>query len=812
MWAAVILAPLVAAYIGPGGDSAAVAGKPDMLAATLRSLALSGVLAALAVVIAFVPARLLASASKGRAVLLVAVAACLLLPRYLLYYAWSLPAAPTTSLGRWLAGDITTARLAARAIAMMVLAGWYWPLAAMVIAQGWRDIDTDAIDAARLDAPAGRRFLHVTAPLLAPAVLLAFVLCAVMLMSEFATFQLAGIRTVGTELAVLYELTGSAPAVARAAWPLTLAAAVAAVLLWRSRRRFSANPQTGRATRPRRRPWRWAVTAVLLAWSLAVPIGLLVANLDTAGPLRELPAVHGDEIAWSLLVAAVGAVATVGIAAAALAAEGIGRPWRVVAIAAQTTMLMAMFLPGSLLAAGLLALLAGIGAPAAVRQSWLLVPAGLAARFAGLALIMLRLARDGQDRHLREMAAVDGATPLAAWWRVRLPRAWPILAATLIVSTMLGMTELPATMVLLPAGLPNFAQRLLNQMHYARDQEVITSSLVLVVTGLALAAVVVALMRKLAVGRSAVLLALAMLLPLAAVGCDRHKSTAGPGKAKVIAVFGSVGRGPGQFGYPRAAAIDHDGMIFVADKTGRVQRFTPGGRLLSVFWMPEWQAGKPTGMTVGPDGLLYVADTHYHRVLAFDDTGKVVRRFGKFGEQPGCFIYPTDIAFAGSGPSRRTFVSEYGGNDRVSIFDARGDYISSFGSPGGGDGQFSRPAALCIDESRGRLYVADACNHRIGVYDLDGNLQRYIGSPGRGAGELRYPYSVATLADGTLVVCEYGNNRIQLFSPDGRSLRILGGAGRAPGMLASPWAVVCDSADRVFIVDGGNNRVQVWKL
>ncbi len=45
---------------------------------------------------------------------------------------------------------------------------------------------------------------------------------------------------------------------------------------------------------------------------------------------------------------------------------------------------------------------------------------------------------------------------------------------------MFGMTELSATMVLLPAGLPNFAQRLLNQMHYARDQQVIASCLILI--------------------------------------------------------------------------------------------------------------------------------------------------------------------------------------------------------------------------------------------------------------------------------------------------------------------------------------------
>jgi ABC-type Fe3+ transport system permease subunit len=83
-------------------------------------------------------------------------------------------------------------------------------------------------------------------------------------------------------------------------------------------------------------------------------------------------------------------------------------------------------------------------------------------------------------RQLAEMAALDGASPFQTWRHVHLPRVWPVLVGTFLLVTMLGLTELPATMILLPAGLPDFAQRLLNQMHYARDQQVIASCLVLV--------------------------------------------------------------------------------------------------------------------------------------------------------------------------------------------------------------------------------------------------------------------------------------------------------------------------------------------
>jgi hypothetical protein len=55
-----------------------------------------------------------------------------------------------------------------------------------------------------------------------------------------------------------------------------------------------------------------------------------------------------------------------------------------------------------------------------------------------------------------------------------------------------------------------------------------------------------------------------------------------------------------------------------------------------MYWlMPEWELGKPTGLAVGDDGNLYVADTHYFRVMAFDPHGNEVLRFGRFGQGPG---------------------------------------------------------------------------------------------------------------------------------------------------------------------------------
>jgi DNA-binding beta-propeller fold protein YncE len=462
-------------------------------------------------------------------------------------------------------------------------------------------------------------------------------------------------------------------------------------------------------------------------------------------------------------------------------------------------MFLAMFLPASLLAVSLLRLFVVTGSP----QSWLMISAGHAARFAGVALILLLLTRYPDRRRLAAMASLDGASPLAAWRHVHLPRTWPVLVGTVLLVTMLSITELPATMVLLPAGLPNFAQRLLNQMHYARDQQVIASCLILVSLFATLTGAVFALLRIGRIRSYMGILLFVMVLVLAGCGDGRN------GEPRVVGVFGKTGGGPGEFLYPRAIDLDSDGSVLVMDKTGRIQHLTSNGECLGVIQMPLIEAGKPTGISLHKDGRLFVADTHYHRVVIFSRDGQLLGEFGKYGEEPGCFIYPTDVAFA---PDGRIFVSEYGGNDRINIFTANGEFISSFGSPGDREGQFSRPAALCVDEARGCLYVADACNHRIAVYNFDGQLTGYIGSAGRGPGQLRYPYGLSLLPDGTLVVCEFGNNRIQLFSPQGESLAMYGQSGRELGRLAYPWSVAVDSHRRAYVVDAGNNRIQVWQL
>lgn len=287
---------------------------------------------------------------------------------------------------------------------------------------------------------------------------------------------------------------------------------------------------------------------------------------------------------------------------------------------------------------------------------------------------------------------------------------------------------------------------------------------------------------------------------LFAPGCGDSSNSTSP----VLLQFGRTGIGACEFNYPRAIARAPSGEIFVVDKAGRIQGFSDEGAYRVAWRMPEIRAGKPTGLGIGPDGRVYAADTHYARVKIFKPDGTPDGEFGGFGDVPGQFRLPTDVAIDTSG---NVYVSEYGGNDRISRFTPDLKCVATF--PDRAKFPLNRPQSLAFDRD-GSLWVADSCNHRIVRLSPDGEVLAAFGSLGEAPGEFRFPYNVEPLSDGTIVVCEYGNNRVQHLTRDGKSLGFWGRAGRETGQLAYPWALTVGRNDRVYAVDSGNNRVQVF--
>jgi len=329
------------------------------------------------------------------------------------------------------------------------------------------------------------------------------------------------------------------------------------------------------------------------------------------------------------------------------------------------------------------------------------------------------------------------------------------------------------------------------------------------------------------------------------VGTGCEPGTEPNQQIRVARVLGEPGTFPGQFAYPRA--MDFDGeRLWIIDKSARVQQIDPETGLCGLWWrMPDSDLGMPTGISIAPatrsDGSLvraiYVPDTHYHRVLVYalpdenpekplEFEPELLASFGGLGTEPGRFIYPTDIAVlltADGSAVERIYVSEYGGNDRINVFDSSYEFLFSFGTLGDGLDpaalEFSRPQAMVIDRARGELLVTDSCNHRVGRFTLDGELLGWTGSPvpapasqSAATVDLDFPYSLYLLEDSTLLVTEFGACRVQRVDPvRGVSLGSFGVAGRGEGELATPWAAVVVGRE-TLILDSGNGRIVVGML
>jgi DNA-binding beta-propeller fold protein YncE len=275
-------------------------------------------------------------------------------------------------------------------------------------------------------------------------------------------------------------------------------------------------------------------------------------------------------------------------------------------------------------------------------------------------------------------------------------------------------------------------------------------------------------------------------------------------------VWGLHGTRDGWLHKPRVAAFDETDHLYVADLTDRIQVFDRDGKYLRGWRTPALNVDGPSGLTVDRDGRVLVADTHFYRVLIYNDHGEILMQLGDGiqGTDKGRFGYPTDVVIDKAG---NFYVAEYGENDRIQVFSPGGKWLRQWGGHGYEPGEFLRPRALAIDEND-RIYVADSCNHRIQVFDTQGKLLNMWGSRGAAPGQMAFPYDIALGPDKCLYVCEYGNQRVQKFSLDGKPLGLWGGPGRGPGQLSNPWALAVDHAGCVSVIDSNNHRVQRFRM
>jgi ABC-type Fe3+ transport system permease subunit len=810
----------------------------------------------------------------------------LALPPWLLFAAIWLSVGPGTVIGDLVEreNEVGVLRMVALLLATVVWSSA--PAFAVLVLGGPRSVGRSArllaLDDAGLVARVRAAFAEDARALFA-----AIAGAGIFLLSETTVYDLALVPTYGFELRAREALGATPLELVLIAWPAELLAMVAVALA-------ASMLVRGGFARLRERGVSGAIEPhariAPTLWVAALPAALFLGLF--AGALGETPRpgdflrLHGGALATSIVVA-VGAAFVVAVFATALrlafdaVPTGRRNAAMTIAIVAAAAGALGGLLPGAVL-------VSAVESAYNRDLTWwiydgpVVVVLILAARAAVVAPIVVVASLLSEPRHARELRALDGEG-FGAILRTDRRALRRSASASFILALAWCLGELTASGRLAPPGLAWIATDVLNAIHYQRAETVLLAAIALLMVAFVGAWVAARVLEQrlartvprsvsgiaarglapVAAGLPAAMLAAAIAIP----GCERPTDPAlsaptslsgepdppgfdigAPKVARTVPVermLAGVGRGRGQFNGPRVLAVDPtSGDTYVIDKDARVQRFGPDGEQLREWRMPQWNRGKPVGASVAPDGSLVVADTHEHRVVAFSPDGEIRWTLGSYGREPGQFVYPTDVVFA---PDGRIFVGEYGGNDRIQVFDSEHRFLYSFGKCGSGPGEFLRPQALALDAARDELYVCDAGNHRVQVLTTDGEFRREIGGTGREEGRFAYPFGLTLLIDGVpvtsggvlpaervgstgnggsaedervreIVVVEHSNHRVQrLDAITGKVRMVVGGIGRESGRLKYPWAVDGagigpDGRARFAVCDHGNSRIVFFPL
>ena len=211
-------------------------------------------------------------------------------------------------------------------------------------------------------------------------------------------------------------------------------------------------------------------------------------------------------------------------------------------------------------------------------------------------------------------------------------------------------------------------------------------------------------------------------------------------------------------------AIDDGDRLFVSDgQLHHVLVFNPKHEV-------EGQISEglvdPVGLAVDNENrLLYVVDEQQDQVIVYDaDSLKELRRIGTPGKKhslttPGDFGAATNVALDGDG---NIYVTDTM-NSRVEIFDADGNFISTFGKAGDGPGYLFRPKGIAVD-SDGHIWVADQFQDRLQVFNREGQLLTYVGDTHANApGQFKALVGVAIDKQNRVYTTEQYPGRMQVF-------------------------------------------------
>ena len=168
--------------------------------------------------------------------------------------------------------------------------------------------------------------------------------------------------------------------------------------------------------------------------------------------------------------------------------------------------------------------------------------------------------------------------------------------------------------------------------------------------------------------------------------------------------------------------------------------------------------GQASVMTFLPNGDMLVGDGYWNgRIIRYNAKGEYISEFGSVGNGPGQFDLIHGIAVD---REHRIYVADRQ-NNRVQVFTETGEFIEEWPD-------ITNPAGIYMDENE-NVWVVSATLNRLSKYNKNGeylySFGAYGGTRGGFAGGLSRPHQITVDSDGNLYVASWDGGWANKFTP-----------------------------------------------
>ncbi len=382
----------------------------------------------------------------GRQIWAVLVVVPFAIPDFVVSFGWA-------SLSTWVTGF-------RGAVLVMTLA--VYPLVYLPVAASFRAADPEQEDVARsLGTGRVRTFVRITLGQAKGAILGGCLLVALVMLAEYGAFEILGYQTFTTEIFTESQVSFNVPVASALVLVLVVLGLVllGGESLVRGKGRVSrTGPQVQRVSAPHR--LGRATVPVLLGFlalvglALGVPVGSCI-YWTFEGGAHSITGVGIASATWHTALYGGVAAALATLMALPVALLAVRNPGGAVRLLERTTYLV-LAMPGIVVAFALSYFTERYAAGFWYQSAPLLIVA-YAILFFPLALVGVKASVAHAPVGLEEVARSLGQTRLAVRWRVTLPLVGPGLAAAFCLVLLAVVTELTATLILVPTGVQTLA-------------------------------------------------------------------------------------------------------------------------------------------------------------------------------------------------------------------------------------------------------------------------------------------------------------------------------------------------------------------